>query len=87
MNFLNKKRKYQEFEDQQIQGTEKKDESCLILENFLENHKRRKVNSRHGLKINGEAKITIKLRDLPKIDKGYYNLPKEIIEEAFAYKI
>lgn len=84
MNFLNKKRKHQE---ENAQDQENRDTSHISLkpEDVIQEKKRLKQNKQHKDNKAGE-KIFIRLKDLVQIDKGFINLPKEIIEEAMAIK-
>ena len=84
MNFLNKKRKQYEISISKKQENIISSEELNIL-NFLSQTKRQKMdkNKLDGKPIN---KVKIKLKDMISIDKGYFNLPKEVIE-MFSFKL
>ena len=84
MNFLNKKRKQYE-----ISISENKENIIsseeLSIQNFLSQTKRQKMD-KNKLDGNPINKVKIKLKDMISIDKGYFNLPKEVIE-VFSFKL
>jgi len=60
-------------------------EGTLIFEDHLARFEvTRRVCPKDPLKqVNDDQKLKISIRDQPAIDKGYFNLPKDVIEEAF----
>jgi hypothetical protein len=59
--------------------------SSLSLSNYLTRFKRTKKNDdASSNNASGNERIKIRLKDQAQVDKGFYNLTKEVIEEAFA---
>ena len=82
MNFLNKKRKQYEISISKNKENIISSEE-LSIQNFLSQTKRQKMD-KNKLDGNPINKVKIKLKDMISIDKGYFNLPKEVIEECLA---
>jgi len=85
MNFLNKKRTREAFENP-LQDSESVGAKPLQVSSVLNTHKKSKLNDQNCQEKNKEKSVTIKLKDLVQAEKGFFNLPKEIIEEAMALK-
>lgn len=92
MNFLNKKRKLEELKKGQIPpnlpASSQEASQELKIEDLMAPLKGRKLN---GMQIEANKddhqnnQIKIRIKDQVSIEKGYFNLPKEIIEEAIAH--
>ena len=60
--------------------------NSLSFSEYLTRFKRTKKNSVSlQNNLSGRDKIKIRIKDQVQVDKGYFNLPKEVLEEAFGY--
>lgn len=82
MNYLNRKRNRDTFQESS-QDCENNQPKALQISSVLNSLKRNKLNTQNsGKKI--ENSVTVKIKDLVQVDRGFFNLPKEVIEEGLA---
>ena len=83
MNYLNRKRNRDTFQELS-QNSEDNQPKALQISTVLNTLKRNKLNTQNPGEKKNEKNVTIKIKDLVQIVRGFFNLPKEIIEESLA---